>query len=436
MTTTQICLERSRLHEGQRLVKQEARRFNVIDCGRRWGKTWLGQDLTIEPLLAGKPVGWFSPNYKMLLEVWRELSNFYAPITARLSQTERRIEIISGGVLEMWSLENTDAGRSRKYARLICDEVGLVAKLDEIWNDAIRPTLTDLKGDAWFLSTPKGRNYFWTLYQRGQDPEEPDWVSWQMPTADNPFMDPGEIEAARRQLPERSFKQEYLAEFIEDGGGVFRGVERVVRPGVRAHIPAMPGRSYSMGVDLARLEDFTAITVLNDVGEQVFFERFNLVSWERQIDRILSVAVLYNPALVIDSTGVGDPVLEQIKTAACERNIDLTLVPEAGFKFTNTTKEQVVNALAIAIEHRDLALFDEPVQTAELMAYQYELTPTGALRMNAPAGMHDDCVIALALANWGRTQAQRVVPVGILGLADPEPDLTDDRYWMEIDELP
>jgi len=436
-----IRLKRPKLHPAQHKIKAEASRFNVVDCGRRFGKSFLGEDLTIEPLLAGHPVGWFAPTYKILLDAWRDLVQFYLPVTARVSQTERRIELISGGVLEMWSLEDINAGRSRYYQRVILDEPAMVAKLEECWNDSIRPTLADLRGDAWFLSTPRGRNYFYALYQLGQDPLEPDWASWQRPTSANPFIAEEEIEAQRKGLPDRSFRQEWLAEFVQDGGGVFRGVEQIVMTGERATVPRMANRDYALGVDLAKYEDFTVLAVFDDTGRQVYFDRFNLVSWQIQIQRIVDVAALYSPLnVVIDATGVGDPVLEAVKREADSRGVSITLLGATegseGFKFSNTTKQQAIDRLAISVEQQAIRLMDHSVQTSELMAYQYELTPSGKLTMNAPNGMHDDCVIALALAEWGRSVVDRMIPVGIHTLGGEAPNIAVDydseEGWVTV----
>jgi len=101
---------------------------------------------------------------------------------------------------------------------VVVDEAAHVKNLQEVWQQVIRPTLTDLKGGAWFLSTPNGMNYFKTLYDRGQDPERDDWASWQMPTSENPYMEPAEIEAARLDLTEAAFNQEFQALFRQLGG--------------------------------------------------------------------------------------------------------------------------------------------------------------------------------------------------------------------------
>src|SRR2546425_14231 len=182
----EIKLRLTALHPAQLQVTQGAKRFNVVCCGRRWGKTVLGMDRLIHPALRGKAVAWFAPNYRLLADVWRELQATLQPVIAKLNQQERRLELHGGGVVEMWSLDSPDSGRGRAYAAVVIDEAAMVPNLEQAWQ-SIRPMLTDLQGEGWFLSTPKGMNYFKALYDRGQDPQRQEWASWQMPTSENPY---------------------------------------------------------------------------------------------------------------------------------------------------------------------------------------------------------------------------------------------------------
>jgi hypothetical protein len=345
----------------------------------------------VGPALEGYPVGWFAPSYKYLSEAWRDFIRILRPVIASDNFTEKRIELITGGVIDFWSLDDPDAGRSRKYKRVTIDEAAKVKNLEQCWNAGIRPTLTDFRGDADMYSTPKGHDFFWRCYSRGEDPTDRDWACWTMPTAANPFIDPAEIEDAKRQLPDRVFQQEYMAEFLDDAGGVFRGVADAVDTGRSQNEPKAAGRSYSMGVDLARVQDFTVITVVDDLGRQVYFERFNKISWERQIAAVTSAANAYNATIFIDSTGVGDPIFERLRQA----QLKIT-----GYQFTNASKEALIDNLAMKIERGDARFMDIAEQTNELLAFTYEMTPSRNVRMNAPEGMHDDCVISLALAYW------------------------------------
>jgi len=203
----------------QEQVLSEASRFNTLCCGRRWGKTTLSEDLLISPdsedngCLSGFPVAYFAPTYKMLMEVWREINQTLFGVIKNKSETEKRIELFGGGVIDFWSLEDPNSIRGRKYKRAVVDEAAVARNLQEAWLRVIRPTLTDLQGDAWFLSTPKGKNnYFYDLFQM---PEKfGDWKSWQMPTITNPHILAEEIRQAELQLDPLTYAQEYLASFV------------------------------------------------------------------------------------------------------------------------------------------------------------------------------------------------------------------------------
>lgn len=375
-------------------MKDEARRFNVVNCGRRWGKTVLGIDRLLAPAIAGHPAAWFAPTYKYLIEPWREARQILSPIVAAKNEQEKQLRLITGGVVDFWTLDDPNSGRGRKYTRAVVDEAAMARNLEEAWTKAIRPTLADYRGDAWFLSTPKGRNFFWRIYTKGLDPAEAEWAAWSFPTRTNKVISEEEIEAARLELPDRVFRQEFLAEFIEESGGVFRGVAESVDEGRSADEPPRADTPYFMGVDLARVEDFTVLSVVDEHDRQVAFERFNQISWERQIAAIVALADRYRADVILDSTGVGDPIFERLRDAG------LAVTP---YQFTASSKPRLIDHLAMRIERGEARNMDLPVQTAELMAFEYQMTPSRHVRMNAPEGMHDDCVIARALASWGAT---------------------------------
>lgn len=208
-------------HDLQKRVLAEATRFNVLCCGRRWGKTTLAQELLLSPddpkngALNGFPVAYFAPTYRMLMEVWREVVDICYNITQNKSETEKRIELYGGGVMDFWSLDDPNSIRGRKYKRIVVDEAAIARNIQEAWQKVIRPTLTDLRGDAWFLSTPKGKNnYFYELFNNKE--KFKDWSNWQMPTESNPIISPAEVEEARLQLDPLTFAQEYLASFITE----------------------------------------------------------------------------------------------------------------------------------------------------------------------------------------------------------------------------
>lgn len=360
--------------------------------GRRFGKTTLIEDRLVAPALGGYPVAYFAPTYKMMQEVWRDVRRTLRPVTTKVSEQQHRLEFVGGGLLDLWSLDSPDVARGRKYKRAAIDEAAMIRHLMEAWQAVIRPTLVDYEGDAWFGSTPKGRDAFWQMWQWGQDPGLPEWASWQLPTTDNPYIDPAEVEAMRATMPENIYRQEVLAEFMEDGNGVFRRVrEAATLDAEFGRVDPDRPRQTVMGCDWGRTIDFTCLVVMDvDTFEVVDFDRFNQIDWEFQRRRL---AALYQKwgctSILAERNSIGDPNIEALQRAG---------LPVQGFTTTNATKGTIIEALSLAIETRAIAYPPIPQLIAELQAYEMERLPSGLARYNAPEGMHDDCVIALALA--------------------------------------
>lgn len=232
-----IRLRLSRPHPAQKQVLAESKRFNVVVGGRRLGKSRFGIRLGADTALAGHPVGWFSPTYKMLAELWREMVATLKPVTRAKSEQEHRLELITGGTIDMWSLENPDAVRGRRYARVIVDEAAMVRELGDVWNLVIRSTLIDYQGDAYFLSTPKGRNFFAEMYEWGQSGDYPDWASWRFPSMANPYLPAAELAALRNTMTmtARAYEQEIEARFIDEVSGALWKLAQLDANRVREH---------------------------------------------------------------------------------------------------------------------------------------------------------------------------------------------------------
>jgi len=388
------------LHAAQQQIVDNASRYNVVNCGRRFGKNVLGEDRLIETAIFGKPAGWFSPTYKMLAESWRSVRDTVRPITTRANASEHRIELMTGGTVEMWSLDNPDAARGRKYARIVIDEAAMVPDLMAAWNAVLSPTLMDLHGDAWFASTPRGRNGFWQMWQWGQDAQRPEWMSWRFPTSANPFIAAGEIEVQRRERPERIFAQEIMAEFLDDAGGVFRRVREAATAETRDS--GSPSEQYVIGVDWAKYQDFTVFVVGELRHKQiVHVDRFNQIDYRVQRQRLMALAERFRPTVILaESNSIGEPNIEDLQAAR---------LPVRGFTTTNETKAQVIEDLTPAFESGSVRIPNDETLIGELQAYEMERLPSGRIRYNAPAGMHDDTVIATALCWHAMTRlSQRI----------------------------
>ena len=371
-------------HEGQKKILDQKQRFNVLCCGRRFGKSKLAIKMLCETAIHSGSAGYFTPTYRLLESSFKEIYTILDPLILR-KHNNQFIELTTGGVIEFWSLDNPQAGRSRKYNLAIIDEAAFVKDLWEAWTQSIRPTLTDMKGGAWFMSTPKGKNDFYKLWMRGQTGEE-GWASWQMPTSTNPFIDISEIWSAEKDLPALAFKQEYLAEFNDNVANPF-GFQFIKQ----CTMPQSIEQPVCYGVDLAKSFDWTVIIGLDRFGQVAYFERFQK-DWNITKQIILQ---LPKAPIKVDSTGVGDPIVEDLQRQ--RPNV-------FGFKYSATSKQQLMEGLQSAIHQRKVG-FPEGVITKELESFEYQYTRTG-VRFNAPAGMHDDCVNALALA-WAQFQERK-----------------------------
>ena len=207
------------LHPAQKSILSECKRFNVLKCGRRFGKTDLAKELIINPMLDGFPVAYYAPIYDDVDKVWEELLTTLHQVIENKSVQSKSMKLITGGTLDMWSLENVDAGRGYAYKRVIIDEAEKAPKIQTAWERAIRGTLVDYRGDAWFMSTPKfGQTYFKATLFTNQHIFPEDWKSWRFTSYDNPHLPPGEIEEIKRTMSDKVFRCEYLAEDVDISG--------------------------------------------------------------------------------------------------------------------------------------------------------------------------------------------------------------------------
>jgi hypothetical protein len=388
-----LALDLPPLYPLQQQIKDEAARFNVLCIGRRAGKTYLSTRLILETVQAGFPAAWFVPDYKVAIEAWRDIVRPLKAVATKVNATERRIELPNGGVVEIWTLENEDAGRGRKYKRVVVDEAAMAPRLKLAWENAIRPTLTDMQGDAWFPSTPKGLNYFYELFQRGVDPAQPDWKSWQLPSSVNPFLPQSEIDAIRLEVPELTFKQEILAEFLSGDGAVFRNVDTCLTA-PETTPDAHNGHLLVAGIDWAKQHDFTSVSVICcHCRAEVALDRFNQIGWALQRGRVLSLLNKWNVEHALaELNSIGSPNLEALQEFLPDNRI------VAGFDTTAKSKPKLIQDLALCFERAEAQWLPDQTARHELIAYEATITESGYTKYSAPEGGWDDTVIARALA--------------------------------------
>ncbi|MBN1444052.1 MAG: terminase family protein [Planctomycetes bacterium] len=397
-------------HPGQWAIHSSTASRRIVACGVRWGKTLCA---AMEGLCAAmqpkeRSIGWVvAPTYDLADKVYRELIVLAAEHLRHriiaLKESERRLVLrnLAGGASEIRgkSADNPVSLLGEGLDWVIIDEAARLKPT--IWESHLSQRLLDRHGWALMISTPKGKGWYYDLFRRGQG-VDPDYASWNHPSWTNPYVSAELIEQERERLPERVFKQEYGGEFLEGAGAVFRNIRDCA---TGAWQPPQPKEYYYAGLDLAKIEDFTVLVVLNQNREVVFVDRFHRLDWSVQVNRIRAATDRYHRARVlVDSTGAGEPVFESLRRAGCNA---------VAYPFTARTKAAVIDNLSLMFEQGLITLPRAdlwPDGIDELESFEFSVTDAGNVKTGAPSGVHDDCVIALALAAW-QVRPSRPVPM-------------------------
>lgn len=392
-------------HPGQAPVHASRALRRVLACGVRFGKTTAAAAEAIaaalEPSKRDKPRrGWIAaPTYDLCDKAFREIvltMHERLPFLVKVSREHERLLVVQnlgGGFTEIRgkTAENPVSLLGEGLDFLIVDEAARLKP--DIWDRYLSARLVDKQGWALLISTPRGKGWYYDAWRRGQNGRDPMWESWNAPTSTNPHVDARQIEAQRTRIPEGVFRQEYLAEFMEGGGQVFRNVRDVAQ--IAAPEPYDPEETYYAGLDLAKTKDYTVLVILDSKLRLVAWDRFHRINWTQQVARVSVKLKDYGePLCVVDSTGKGEPVYEALREAG---------VRCIGYPFTSASKAALVNNLAILMERRSITLPTEsawPEMVDEMEAFQYSVTDAGNVSTGAPSGYHDDCVCALMLAAW------------------------------------
>lgn len=225
-------IELDTLHQFQsevfRLIRNNRR--VVLRAGRRWGKTRLLEYVAAVYALEGKKVGWFGPDYRRNEPTYRRLLGILFPLVTHKNASTLSLTLSTGGVFEVWSTSDEDAGRSKSYDLVVLDEATIyVRELTPLWKQAIMPTLIDRGGSAVMAGTPKGTQPDQMFYRACHEHLEPDdptvrkegWIEYHAPTRQNPFLDADEVAGLQSQYGALEYEQEIEAKFVDWGGAPF-----------------------------------------------------------------------------------------------------------------------------------------------------------------------------------------------------------------------
>lgn len=380
----------------QQLLLESPARYKVAVMHRRSGKTKTILNQQIGRAVSKRGLNlYLLPTYKQAKKVvWQDpemMAHFPEGAVTKRNDSELFIQFKNGSIWMLGGTDNPDSWRGTNPVDVVFDEYSEMK--ESMWTEIIRPILTENGGRATFCGTPKGRNHFWRIYNYAKENKGPMWEAFFYNVGQTQSIPETELEQARKEMPLAMYNQEFMCEFLDDAGAVFRRVNENVWSG---DMPPEPGKNYQIGVDLAKYQDWTVITIIDlhtfRIAKQ---ERFNQVDWNLQKARIEAVARRYNNAkIMIDATGVGDPVYEDLS------RMGLYIEP---FRFTEQSRRQLLEGLAIALEQDKIKIPNDEILKDELAGFQYQLTEgeRGKLKMTVPEGMHDDCVMSLGLAVWG-----------------------------------
>lgn len=419
-------------HDGQKVVLNSKARFRVMNCGRRWGKTVLAAKIIVEASRKERQMLWWvAPTYKITKRGYEEvLRQLPAGVLARdappASNFDAGRSVIlyfkNGTKMEFYSAERPEGMLGAAVDFCVMDEAAIMP--GRIWNQIVQPTLIDHNGRALMISTPRGYNWFHDVWAKGQDPQQKLWESWTFTTQDNPTLPEGAADELAADMPRMEADQEIYAKWLAAGSSVFYIPERSVQLNATILDSCLveetpPAGHIVLGVDLARTNDYTVIYGARARDRRnCYFERMQAITWPEQKRRIRRAVAQCMRAgatgvtLMVDSTGVGDPVKEDLEADGYD---------VVGINFT-THKTNMVRLLAKDIEESRAFLLDE--QFTEFRNYTMTQTPSGRMTYSAPENQHDDVVAAKMLQHWGLVQEG--VPEVQTVSADSEDDQYDD----------
>lgn len=390
------------------------KKFSVLVWHRRATKSRTALNKQILKILARTQPGvcyYVLPTYRQAKQViWDTLINDHVPpeIYEKKNDSELAIYYKNGVIQRFIGSEDPDKHRGTNPFDVVFDEYS--EQPEEIWTAVFQPVLRENKGTATFVFTPKGKNHAWKLLQLAKG--NPEWF-WSVKTvAQTGIFTEDELLEIQRNTPQALYQQEYMCEFIEGAGQFFR---RIVQNTYDPNRVLPEQGDFQIGVDLAKYQDWTVITPFN-VNFFIAYpqDRFNQIDWNLQKARIEATALRHRDSVTgrtalvwPDATGVGDPIVEDLKA----RGLRIGGENEEGFKFTETSRQNLLNNLALLLEQDKIKIPNDEGLIAELEAFRFELTERGKIKVTVPAGMTDDRVMSLALSVWGITTPVRNDPV-------------------------
>lgn len=383
------------MYPHQMAVIKDPTRFKVLVWHRRARKTStaIAEILKQSQFRVGPYWLLFPTRVEANDAVWRDPNMLFRVIPERMIAKKNEQDLVvylkNGSYIQLKGTEDEDTLRGAGPMGVVFDEY---EKMNPKAWGVVSPILRANGGWAWFIGTPLGKNHFYKTYIDGVEKLDNEWNSWLLRASTSGIIPLTELEKERRNHSEDLYNAEYECRFLEGQGAVFRGVADVLKASPQ---DAEDGHYYVVGADLARLRDFTVLSVYDrNTNTQVYQDRFQTIDWEFQKKKIAALSKMYNNAVVcIDSTGIGDPIAN---------DLERTGVPILPYKITNSTKKDLIEKLSIWIQQKLVSMLPLEETRREFEEFTYRLSENGLVYYGAPEGVnfHDDIVISHALAVW------------------------------------
>jgi len=377
-------------HENQKLIhhsiRNELYKYYILNIGRQFGKTMLGINQMLDWAIndSGCNIAWVTPIYKQGKKAFSELEK--ATINSGLfeyNQTELTVKGFNS-TISFFSGERPDNIRGNTFDYLIIDEFAFTR--EELWSEVLSATVLVKGKKVLFISTPKGKNHFYKLsLQPNYDNR---YKYFHFTSYDTPFINALDLEERKRSLPSHVFKQEYLAEFIDNASGLFTNVRDCI-------LTPEKSTKYYGGLDIGRADDYTVLTIVNESNQTVFCERWRQDEWTRIIDKVAIEINKYQAKTYVEVNNQGDVFFEMLRKK-CSKLVEPYIT-------TSKTKPIMIEDLAVLFEQKNISILDINWLIDELEAFTYIYNATTRnVQYSAPQGIHDDSVISLSLAIQSR----------------------------------
>ena len=382
-------------------------KYHVACVGRQFGKSMMAMNLALYWMINDGPckVLWVSPVYSQTSKVQKELMQAIGAsnLVKNCNYSENYISLKNGSEIIFRSAEKYDNIRGMTVQYGILDESSFMK--EDAWKEAIRPVFMVKGKKVLFISTPKGKNWFYELFQLAKSPDYPQYVSYTGSSYDTPYIDLSEIEDAKRTLPPNVFEQEYLAKFIDSGGEVFSNLDK----NLFSSYSAPAGKVYC-GIDLGKQEDYTVATFIDSNGKVVDIYRANAQEWTKMTEEILQRIRKWSATVMVEVNSIGDVIYEQIKRQWQDTHPFIT---------SSKSKNEIIEGLILDVNETTVTIPNSelfPWLLSELETFTYDYNPkTRSIRYGHPNGLHDDCVISLAIANFNRKQNRSLGTYAVIG---------------------